>query len=315
MKKIIKLIIVLFVLSVITQPRITSAIEIPSEYAFEPPIVGTKQITNETTQIKVKCEAGTKLVIKAGKKKIAKVYYEHTEFKKVTIKRQKVGTILKFYATCKNKVQNGENIYKKIEKAPYKETAKVSKKIKSPIIKEKKIKNDMSTINVKCKKGQTLYILCDKKLYKKIKYKKTGYKTITLPERVDGYKLTLYTKRKATKKSESIVKKVKDVIAPKMPKVTVIDNGWSLRIKGEVDTRVMYESVGIEEDVFSPYDIKYERSIGKVGLKNRLVYSPDVRGLGARYCIRLKDKAGNLSDAVVYTLYEDESYTIEKYAR
>lgn len=200
------------------------------------PIVLVKEITDCTTSMPVYVYDDTTLYIKKGNKTIFQRYYQKKGVKNVKIKKQKGGSRLKFYLVAKVSGKKGDTVTRNVTKLPIVAPEKLDASIPKPLI-LKTITSKTSSISVTGHKGSTLVIKNEKKILGTVKYKKSGEQKITFPAQEKG---TLYFYVKiGNKRSEVVSRKIKDVTAPKAPKLKAED--WRLLVKGEMGTKVYFK--------------------------------------------------------------------------
>ncbi len=279
--------------------------------ALENPKIATKKITNKTTSIKVKCKAGETLIVENENKQIAKVYYEKEEYKKVKIKKQRAKTNIYLHVeNADGDISKTVSKFIKREKTTMEDDVRISKSVKKPIVKTKKLTNKTTQVKVKCKKGQTLYITKGSKVMKKVRYNKTESKTITIDTYKKAYTLSFYTENKNGKRSVAVKRKVKDVTAPKAPVVTVEDD-CEIKVKGETGAKVVITYISeFAKKIKAGKDIdfkteKMNNTDGTINESGKYIYSKSYWEVPTAVIIRLVDKAGNVSEPVLCVIDEE----------
>lgn len=207
----------------------------PSEYRYTPKVL-TEEITERTTSIPVYVFDETTLYIKNGKEVIFQKFYQKGGLKNVRIKNQKGGSKLKFYLIAKSSGKRGDVVTKKITKLPVVAPEQIDTAITKPVI-PKTITSKTTNIPVIGKKNTTLVVKNEKKTLKTIKFQKNGKKKIIIPAQEKG-KLYFYVKR-GNNRSEVVSRNIKDVTAPKAPKLKFSDG--RLFIKGELRAKIYFK--------------------------------------------------------------------------
>ena len=207
----------------------------PSEYRYTPKVL-TEEITERTTSIPVYVFDETTLYIKNGKEVIFQKFYQKGGLKNVRIKNQKGGSKLKFYLIAKSSGKRGDVVTKKITKLPVVAPEQIDTTITKPVI-PKTITSKTTNIPVIGKKNTTLVVKNEKKTLKTIKFQKNGKKKITIPAQDKGI-LYFYLK-KGNSRSEVVSRNIKDVTAPKAPKLKFSDG--DLLIKGELGAKIYFK--------------------------------------------------------------------------
>lgn len=243
------------------------------------PIIFTKTITDETTNIQVYAAKGSTLYIKNGKKTVARKKFAKESIQAIKIKPQKAGSTLKFYLSDSG-IQS-PSVKKTVKKlAGQKET----KAIKKPVIPAKTIKSTDTKVKVKAAKGTKLYIKNDaNQVVKAVKFDKDGTKPIPIPKQKDTQTLYFYL-TKGNRRSAVVKKPVKDVTAPTKPSLSE-KSASSLLVKGEVGSTV-YIKYGTKSTYAAKGIITGKGGKLAVGLK------PGKKGY---YYVKLKDASGNTS--------------------
>ncbi|WP_394925708.1 hypothetical protein [uncultured Robinsoniella sp.] len=168
----------------------------------------------------------------------------------------------------------------------------------SPTV-QKQVTNKTTRIKVQANKKTILYVEVNNKLLSKVKYKKDQIKIISIPKQKAGMKIKFYTKDKAGKRSKTVTRKVKDVIAPKKTVVRFTAD-QKLQIKGEKGCFVSIVEDAIMNPSYDPIKVKDEESIvGKIKSKRGFIYDNRSFGIGSRYIIKLRDSAGNWSKPTI----------------
>lgn len=240
MKNTTKKIFLCMLLAVITlvsvQPTAVMAKPAVPELIQYTPIVLLKEITANTTSVPVYVYEDTTLYVKKGNKTVFQRHYQKEGVKNVKIKKQKGGSRLKFYLVAKVSGKKGNTVIRHVTRLPIVAPEKLDASIPKPHI-IKMITSKTSGISVTGCKGSTLVIKNEKKILQTAKYEKSGEQTITFPAQEKG---TLYFYVKiGSKRSEVVSRKIKDVTAPKAPKLKTED--WKLYVKGEIGTKVYFK--------------------------------------------------------------------------
>lgn len=200
------------------------------------PIVLVKEITETTTSVPVYVYEDTTLYVKKGNKTIFHKHYAKEGVKNVKIKKQKGGSRLRFYLVAKISGKKGDTVTRNVTKLPIVAPEKLDVSIPKPHI-IKTITSKTSGISVTGCKGSTLVIKNEKKILATVKYEESGEQTITFPAQEKG---TLYFYAKiGNKRSKVVSRKIKDVTAPKAPKLKAED--WRLYVKGELGTKIYFK--------------------------------------------------------------------------
>lgn len=175
---------------------------------------------------------------------------------------------------------------------------------------QKQITNKTTSIKVKANKKTVLFVEVNNKLLSKVKYKKNTVKIISIPRQKAGMKIKFYTKDKAGRKSKIVIRKVKDVIAPKKPVVRFTAD-QKLQIKGEKGCFVSIVEDAVINPSYDPQKVKDEESIvGKIKSKRAFIYDKRSFGIGLRYIIKLRDSAGNWSKPTILDFNDYGDYKI-----
>lgn len=235
-KKMFLCMLLAVVVLVSVQPSSVMAKPAVPELIQYTPIVLVKEITDRTTSIPVYVYDDTTLFIKKGNETIFQRYYTKKGVKNIKIKEQKGGSRLKFYLVAKVSGKKGDTVSRNVAKLPIVAPEKLDASIQKPII-LKTITSKTASMSVNGCKGSTLVIKNEKKILKTVKYKKSGEKKITFPVQEKG---TLYFYVKVgSKRSEIVSRKIKDVTAPKVPKLKAEDG--RIQVKGEIGTKVYFK--------------------------------------------------------------------------
>ena len=240
MKNTTKKIFLCMLLAVITlvsvQPTAVMAKPAVPELIQYTPIVLLKEITANTTSVPVYVYEDTTLYVKKGNKTVFQRHYQKEGVKNVKIKKQKGGSRLKFYLVAKVSGKKGNTVIRRVTRLPIVAPEKLDVSIPKPHI-IKTITSKTSNISVTGCKGSTLVIKNEKKILQTAKYEKSGEQTITFPAQEKG---TLYFYVKiGSKRSEVVSRKIKDVTAPKAPKLKAEDR--RLYVKGELGTKIYFK--------------------------------------------------------------------------
>lgn len=240
MKNTTKKIFLCMLLAVITlvsvQPTAVMAKPAVPELIQYTPIVLLKEITANTTSVPVYVYEDTTLYVKKGNKTVFQRHYQKEGVKNVKIKKQKGGSRLKFYLVAKVSGKKGNTVIRRVTRLPIVAPEKLDVSIPKPHI-IKTITSKTSGISVTGCKGSILVIKNEKKILQTAKYEKSGEQTITFPAQEKG---TLYFYVKiGSKRSEVVSRKIKDVTAPKAPKLKAEDR--RLYVKGELGTKIYFK--------------------------------------------------------------------------
>lgn len=252
----------------------------PEEIQYTPKVL-LKEVTERTTVIPVYVYADTTLYIKNGENIVFQKFYEEEGLKRAKIAKQKAGSKLKFYLVADISGKKGKVITRKVVKLPAIATETLDDKIQKPKV-QKTITNKTTKVNVTAAKGTKLVIKNDKKTLKTVKFRKAEKKKITIPAQKEG-NLYFYLK-KGNCRSKIVTRTVKDVIAPKTPKVKMDHS--DLYIKGEVGTKIYLKGVNGWRSVGVILDHGWQ------WIKFRYYDESEY------YKIYLKDAAGNKSNTV-----------------
>ena len=235
-KKVCLCLLVVVLTLVNVQPMTVKAILVPpSEYRYTPKVL-TEEITERTTLIPVYVFDETTLYIKNGSKVVFQKYYQKKGLKNVKINKQKGGSKLKFYLIAKTSGKKDKVVTKKVTKLPVIAPEQLDTVITKPIV-PKRITSKTTSIQVIGQKNTTLVVKNEKKMLKTIKFQKNGKKKITIPAQEKG---TLYFYlKKGNSRSEVVSRTIKDVTAPKAPKLKFSDG--DLLIKGELGAKIYFK--------------------------------------------------------------------------
>lgn len=204
----------------------------PSEWRYSPKVL-TGEITENTTSVPVYVFEDTILYVKNGRKVIYKKFYANEGLKNVKIKKQKGDSKLRFYLIAEASGKSGDVVTRKVTKLPIVAPEKESSSIQKPIV-QKRITSETTNVQVRGRKNTTLVIKNEKKTLRKVEFKMDGKKEITIPAQKKG---TLYFYlKKGNRRGKVVSRSIKDVTAPKTPKVKISDS--EIKIKGEVGTKI-----------------------------------------------------------------------------
>lgn len=287
----IAVLVVAMVGTMFMQPTNVYADMIAPEEVEYTPYVFTA-ITTQTSKVRVYVYEDTTLKVKSNSGTIFKKTYKDEGKKTIIIPEQKAGAKLRFTLTT-SYGKTGSTVTKTVKDDGIVSKKKINSALKKPQI-FGKITDQSTTVKVYARKGETLYIQNGAAVVKKVKYQKTGYQTLNIEKQKADTKLTFYV---ADKKGRSgyVTRIVKDVTAPKKPKIIMEPNGDDIIVKGEEGADVYVKQVS-----------KYEKNSWiKMGTMRgkREVFSLFFSGIssahaGDYYSIRLVDDAGNKSEVV-----------------
>ncbi len=212
---------------------------LPSYEAVFTPAVLVKEVTESTTSIPVYVYDDTTLYVMNGSKAIFQKTYSKEGIKTVKIKKQAGGSKLKFYLVTKRTGKKGKTVTRTVAKLPVIAPEKFDIALRAPNLCKCVLTNKSTKINVIGYKGTTLVISNGKKTIKTVTYKKNGEKRITIPKQAGGT-LYFYT-RKGGLRSSVVSREIKDVVAPKKPKLKV--QGGALYVKGEIGAKVYFKGM------------------------------------------------------------------------
>ena len=248
------------------------------------PIVLMEEITERTTSIPVYVCDETTLYIKNGGKVIFHKFYQKKGLENVKIKKQKGGSKLEFYLIAKASGKRGNVVTKKVTKLPVVAPEQLDTTITKPVI-PKRITSKTTSIEVMGQKNTTLVVKNEKKMLKTVKLQTSGKKKITIPVQEKGT-LFFYLKQ-GKNRSEVISRSVKDVTAPKVPKLKM--KYRNLVVTGELGTKIYFKGS------------RGWRYLGVVHEKkeNLFLLGIDFNETECQYYeVYLKDAAGNKSEVV-----------------
>ena len=309
------LLIAVFLGTAVSHPIDAFADWVYAEEAILTPVVLTK-ITTQTDKVRVYVYPDTTLEIKDKTQTIFKKTYKSEGKKTIKIPLQKANTKLKFTLTTKYGVV--DTVTKTVKDDGVISKKKINASLKKPKI-AGKVTDKTTSVKVYAKKGETLYIQNGAKVLKKIKYKKTGYQAVGIPEQKAETKLTFYV---ADKKGRSayVTKEVQDVTPPSKPKI-------QFTFEDFVDSAddIHYSSIDVDgekgTDVYVKQNSKHV--LGKWKYLGTLTEGngydlpfylgglPGIKKIyvGDTFSVRLVDDAGNKSKAVTTTVVKKE-YTL-----
>lgn len=261
-----------------TQPMLAKADMPAPEEIQHTPVVLLKEVTENTTMIPIYVYDDTILYIKNGNHVIYQKSYEEEGLKNVKIAKQAGGSKLKIYLVSDISGKKGDVITRKVVKLPTVAPEPVNDTIQKPKV-QKSITNKTTKVSVIASKGTTLVIKNEKKTLKTVKFKRNEKKKITIPAQKSG---TLYFYlRKGKGRSQVVSRTVQDVIAPKTPKVKMVDG--DVYVKGEVGTKIYFKG-------------EYGwREAGAIFDEDWKMIMPHFYDSAKYYQVHLKDMAGNKS--------------------
>ena len=254
----------------------------PSEYRYTPKVL-KEEITERTTSIPVYVFDETTLYIKNGSEVIFQKFYQKEGLKNVKIKKQKGGSKLQFYLIAKSSGKRGDVVTKKVTKLPVVAPEQLDTAISKPAI-PKTITSKTTSIEVMGQKNTTLVVKNEKKTLKTVKLQENGKTKVSIPAQDKGI-LYFYLK-KGNSRSEMVSRKIRDITAPKAPKLKFSDSETTLYVKGELESKIYFKG----ENGWS-YDSLVTTS-GWNGIE--LCYY----GYCEYFKVYLKDRSGNKSKVV-----------------
>ncbi len=255
----------------------------PSEYVYTPSVL-VDEITDHTNKIPVYVYNRTTLYVKNGKDVIFQKYYKEEGRKTIKIKKQKGNSRLKFYLVSKDSGKKGRVVTKSVEKLPVVANEKLDKDIAKPKV-QKEITSKTGSVRVTGKKGTVLVIKNEKKMLKRVKFKRDANKKIAIPEQNEGV-LYFYLKR-GNYRSKVVSRLVRDVTAPKAPRLKV-DSG-SVCVKGELGAEIYFKGANGWRHLGTSISSKW----------NCFLFGIDYNDIECEYFeVYLQDAFGNKSETV-----------------
>jgi len=262
----------------------------PEGAVLEPTVFG--RVTTQTDKVRVYVYDNTTLKIMSGADIIFQKTYKREGKKTVKLPQQKAHTKLNFTLTTK-KGATGPAVVKTVKDDGIISKKKVSVSLKKPIV-AGVITDKSTSVKVYAEKGDTLYIQNGAKVLKKVKYRKSGYRKLSIKKQKAETKLTFYTAKK-TVRSAYVIKEVKDVTPPQKPKVSFCfddDYSW-IDVEGEIgcDVYVRKNSKG------KAGKWKYMGTLDGLNLGFHVDDLPNITSIdkGDTFSIRLVDAGGNKS--------------------
>ncbi|MCI8490226.1 MAG: hypothetical protein HFJ04_08300 [Lachnospiraceae bacterium] len=251
------------------------------------------KITTQTDKVRVYVDQdGATLKITNASGTIFQKKYKHRGKKTISIPLQKANAKLEFILTRKD----GLVFY---AARTVKDDGFISKKRENPSSKKPVVAGEITdkstSVKVYARKGETLYIQNGAKVIRKVSYKKSGYRNISIKKQKAETKLTFYT---ANKKGRSayVTKEVQDVTPPKKPKVSFPfekDCTW-IDVEGERGCDVYIRHNSRHKTGRWEYMGTLENTLPETFIIEDLVNIKSVDA-GDTFSIRLVDDAGNKS--------------------